>query len=129
MRRLALVVLSLAVLSGCNPPPPAAKPKSAPSSSGSSSGATTSSMPNDASVRLVTLSVPKMTCPHACWPEVKKVLENQTGVARVELPAQPNADEITDRRVFIALKGDFNAEKAISELATIGFDESKLVSQ
>ena len=42
----------------------------------------------------VSFEVPSMSCPHACWPKVKKTLESQPGVGDVTLAPQKEADLI-----------------------------------
>ena len=121
--RLLTVVVCFAVLCGCSPPPAVR-----PTPPKASSGVSTSQLPdNDPSVKLVAMTVPHMTCQHNCWPEVKKTLEAQEGVAKVTLSKQPNEDEVVDKTVFIAVKGNFDAQAAIEALGKNGFDESKVI--
>jgi copper chaperone CopZ len=63
-----------------------------------------------------------MSCPHSCWPEVKKTLESQAGVAAVELAPQAKEDEINDRTVLIKTSAGFELDKAIAALDKAGFD-------
>ncbi len=78
-------------------------------------------------LKLVAFSVPDMECQHVCWPEVKKTLEGQTGIASVTLAEQPNEDKVVDKRVFIAVRDSFNADAAIQALNKVGFAESKVL--
>lgn len=75
----------------------------------------------DATPTMVTLAVPKMSCPISCYPKVKETLESQTGVSGVELVKQDKEGAINDRRVVISTSNSFDAEKAIAALADKGF--------
>jgi copper chaperone CopZ len=77
----------------------------------------------------LTMSVPTMSCPNGCFPIVKETLEKQEGVQSVELYPQASPDEITDRRVRVSFKGAFDADKAISALATEGFEGATVEAQ
>lgn len=127
MRRFLAVAIVATLAFGCTPPE-AVKP-SKPANTPASSGTTSASLPLPAKseVKLVALRVPTMACPHACWPEVKKTLEGQAGVALVQLAKQPNEDEIVDKTVYISFRGDFDAKNAIAALDRVGFEGSEVV--
>ncbi len=128
MRRLLALAVVSTIAFGCTPPE-AVKPSKPTTPSSSSSGSTSAAapVPGKDAVKLVALHVPKMSCPHNCWPEVKKTLEGQEGVASVQLAKQEKEDEINDRTVYVSLKGDFNANAAIAALDKIGFDGTEIV--
>jgi len=72
----------------------------------------------------VTLEVPTMMCPFACYPTVKETLEEQPGVASVDLVPQKKEGEIDDRRVIVKVKEGFNADEAIAALTKAGYENA-----
>lgn len=64
----------------------------------------------------VEISVPEMSCPHGCYPDVKEALEAQPNVASIELgtPAEETADAIEDRRVIVKTSGEFDVTAAVA---------------
>jgi copper chaperone CopZ len=72
----------------------------------------------------VTLRVPTMECPFACWPKVKETLEKQPGVGEVVLAQQKEKDKIDNPLVTVKLAGQFDSTKAIEALATAGFENA-----
>lgn len=77
--------------------------------------------------QLVTLHVPKMHCPFACYPAVKETLEKTPGVVTVVLAEQKDKNAIDNPEVKIQVSEDFDAEAAIEALASAGFSESTKV--
>lgn len=72
----------------------------------------------------LTMEVPEMHCPFACYPKVKETLAEQPGVESVELVEQKDENAIDDPRVVVKLNGDFDATNAIDALAKVGFNQS-----
>ena len=123
-RMMTLAFVSMFAVAGCTPPE-SVKPPAAPAkgSSGTTSAAVEAPKAgNSVEVKTVSLSVPTMSCPHSCWPEVKKTLESQAGVAAVELAPQAKEGEINDRTVLIKTSAGFELDKAIAALDKAGFD-------
>lgn len=77
--------------------------------------------------RLVNLKVPSMHCPFACYPSIKETLESEAGVAGVELIAQKEEGVIDNPVVIIEAGENFDLEKAITTLASTGFDGASVV--
>jgi hypothetical protein len=77
----------------------------------------------------VSLEVPTMSCPFACWPHVKETLEGESGVTQVTLAPQKDANAIDNPVVYVAAGTDFNAEKAIADLAAAGFAGAKVKAE
>lgn len=82
-----------------------------------------------AATELVSLKVPEMHCPFACYPSVKSTLEGQTGVASVELVEQKEDGVIDNPVVLIKASTDFDIDQAIAALAKSGFADSQVVQQ
>lgn len=80
-----------------------------------------------ADTQLVTLRVPEMHCPFACYPAVKKALEAEPGVVGVDLAEQKQEGVIDNPEVKIQVSDDFDAQAAIDALAKAGFDKSTTV--
>jgi copper chaperone CopZ len=74
------------------------------------------------------IKVPTMSCPHGCWPTVKKTLEGQEGVASVELAKQSEEETIDTPEVTIFYNGNFDAPKAIDALSKSGFDGAEVLN-
>lgn len=74
------------------------------------------------------MKVPTMSCPHGCWPTVKKTLEEQEGVASVELAKQSEEGTIDTPEVTIFYNGSFDAPKAIDALSKSGFDGAEVLN-
>ena len=74
------------------------------------------------------IKVPTMTCPSGCWPTVKKTLEQQEGVASVELAQQVEEASIDKPEVTIFYNGTFDAPKAIEALSQNGFDGAEVLN-
>lgn len=76
----------------------------------------------------VSLKVPKMECPFACWPKVKETLEAQPGVTNVVLAPQKDENEIDNPQVEIEIAEGFDAAKAIEAVGAAGFDGASVVA-
>lgn len=87
-----------------------------------------SSESTDASAaQLISLKVPGMHCPFACYPSVKKTLEEQSGVELVELAPQKEEGIIDNPVVLIKTSEGFDLDAAIQTLAQTGFEDSSVV--
>lgn len=69
----------------------------------------------------LTLDVPDMHCPFACYPAVKKTLEQTTGVAEVALAEQQEDGVIDNRQVIVTYDSGFDLSAALATLETSGF--------
>jgi periplasmic mercuric ion binding protein len=135
MRKLAFSLACLSILAaGCTPPaaPTApnatpAKPAAAPAGGSGTTSQATPATGSEEKVQLVAFRVPDMSCPHACWPKVKKSLESQGGVESVELAKQSDADSIDNPVVYLHLNGNFDQNAAIAALDKAGFSGTELV--
>ncbi|MEW4490061.1 heavy-metal-associated domain-containing protein [Thalassoglobus sp. JC818] len=74
----------------------------------------------------VTLAVPEMHCPFACYPKVKETLEGIDGVSLVELVPQEQEGVINDRRVVVKFDGDVSSDVATAALTDAGFKGSSV---
>ncbi len=75
----------------------------------------------------VTLNVPEMHCPVACYPAVKKTLEQQPGVVAVDLSKQQQEGIIDNPQVLIQTADGFDAQAAIDSLSQAGFEKSSVI--
>ncbi len=98
-----------------------------PTAAATSDVATTETASSEAGETLVTLRVPDMHCPFACYPAVKKTLEQEPGVLAVDLGQQKQEGAIDNPEVKIQVSADFNSQAAIDALAKAGFDKSTKV--
>lgn len=110
----------------------AMSPQPAPTeavSEGSTAAAATpdASQVDAASLVSMTLNVPEMHCPFACYPSVKKNLEERPEVASVELVPQKEEGIIDNPQVVVKYAEGFDASTAIALLETAGFSGSTLV--
>ncbi|MEM9585813.1 MAG: heavy-metal-associated domain-containing protein [Planctomycetota bacterium] len=80
-----------------------------------------------ASLESVTLNVPEMHCPFACYPAVKETLEASDQVASVELAPQKEEGVIDNPQVIVKHRGNLNLEAALAALEASGFDNSTAV--
>lgn len=78
-------------------------------------------------VHMISLKVPSMHCPFACYPSVKKTLESETGVAAVDLAEQKEEGVIDNPVVIIKAGENFDLDKAIASLTATGFDGASVV--
>lgn len=77
-----------------------------------------------AETQLVSLKVPDMHCPVACYPAVKKTLEGQSGVSGVDLAEQAEEGIIDNPVVVIKTAPGFDLDQAIAALDAAGFSKS-----
>jgi periplasmic mercuric ion binding protein len=118
MRLLALLLLVVTgFMFGC------AKQENAPAKASEA----TEVAVTPASSKLV-MKVPTMSCPHGCWPTVKKTLEEQEGVASVELAKQSDEETIDKPEVTVHYNGSFDSSKAISALSESGFEGAEVIN-
>jgi hypothetical protein len=96
--------------SGTTAPEQAAAPSAAPVDAGDT--------------QQVSIHVPKMHCPFACWPAIKKTLEEQEGVAEVTLAQQAEEGKIDNPRVLVSVNDQFDGAGAVEALAAAGFSDS-----
>tara|TARA_R110002049_G_scaffold4601_4_gene31790 strand:- start:1397 stop:1780 length:384 start_codon:yes stop_codon:yes gene_type:complete len=75
----------------------------------------------------LTLSVPDMHCPFACYPAIKETLEKTDTVESVELAKQKEEGVIDNRQVIVHYKSGFNLDDAIKLLDDRGFSDSDIV--
>lgn len=99
----------------------------APSSAETQGVAATPASDAEGAETLITLSVPEMHCPFACYPAVKKTLEEQPGVVAVDLAEQKQEGVIDKREVHIKVAGGFDSDSAINSLTQAGFEKSSVV--
>ena len=74
----------------------------------------------------LTMNVPEMHCPFACYPSVKKNLEERSDVVSVELAPQKEEGVIDNRQVIVQVTDGFDADDAIALLETAGFAGSSV---
>ncbi len=73
------------------------------------------------------MRVPQMHCPFACYPAVKSTLEQESGIASVELAEQKEEGVIDNPEVVIQYESGFDVNSAIAALAKKGFTKSEIV--
>ncbi|QDV84233.1 heavy-metal-associated domain-containing protein [Planctomycetes bacterium TBK1r] len=76
----------------------------------------------------LTMTVPEMHCPFACYPSVKKNLEKRSDVVAVELAPQKEEGIIDNPQVIVTYKDGFDAEQAIAQLEAAGFTGSTVAT-
>ena len=103
----------------------AASPTQGDTESASASEATAGRVMNEAGT--LTLHVPDMHCPFACYPAIKKALESSETVEQVELAEQKVEGTIDNPQVIINFTEGFDVEAAIAALKARGFDNSAVV--
>lgn len=108
-----------------NPAEPGTAPTSQPVAAAPAEGAEQTVDPAD--LQLVSIHVPKMHCPVACYPAVKKTLERTAGVHGVELAEQKEEGVIDNPVVIVKAAPGFDVEKAMESLAAKGFSDSEVV--
>jgi periplasmic mercuric ion binding protein len=122
MRRFAFGMLVVSGLAfGCTPPAPAPVDPPKPAGGAAPTSGTTSAANVTSDVKLVSLKVPEMHCPHGCYPTVKKTLEGMPGVEGVDLAEQKSKDAIDNPVVKLKLNGSFDADAAMAALEKKGF--------
>lgn len=75
----------------------------------------------------LTLNVPDMHCPFACYPAIKKALESTDTVEQVELAEQKVEGVIDNPQVIINFTEGFDVDAAIASLKARGFENSSVV--
>lgn len=130
MHRFAVgLVCGTALFLGCTPPAPSTTTPPKPAGNAApTSGTTTSAVAAPTGVKLVSLDVPDMHCPFACYPKVKETLESQPGVEEVTLAKQKEEGIIDNPQVLVKLNGNFDPNSAIAALKQSGFT-GKLADQ
>ncbi|MCD0463493.1 heavy-metal-associated domain-containing protein [Roseiconus lacunae] len=81
----------------------------------------------DVNTASLTLNVPDMHCPFACYPNVKKTLEGRDDVVSVELVPQKEEGVIDTPQVVVQYKDGFVVDNAIAQLGELGFAGSTVV--
>lgn len=76
----------------------------------------------------VSIKVPDMECPFACWPKVEKILAAQPGVERVTLSPQQDDNIIDNPQVEVELKPGFDLAAALAALDEGEFHNSIVVA-
>lgn len=99
----------------------------APTSAEADGAVATTAGDVDGAEKLITLSVPEMHCPFACYPAVKKTLEEQPGVLAVDLAEQKQEGVIDKREVHVKVAGTFDTQSAIDSLSQAGFEKSSVL--
>ncbi|MCO8122391.1 heavy-metal-associated domain-containing protein [Stieleria sp. TO1_6] len=82
----------------------------------------------DVNTASLTLNVPEMHCPFACYPSVKKSLEQRDDVVAVELAPQKEEGVIDNRQVIVTYREGFDPQQAIASLKSDGFDGSSVAT-
>lgn len=118
-----MAVSCLLAMLGCAPASDPVDSGSVPPATGASDAASPATAP---STQMVSLRVPKMHCPFACWPKVKETLEKQDGVAEVTLAEQADENAIDNPVVHVRAAESFDASQAIDALAAAGFSDATL---
>ncbi|WP_164101201.1 heavy-metal-associated domain-containing protein [Candidatus Laterigemmans baculatus] len=80
-------------------------------------------------VETVNLRVPDMHCPMACYPSVKKALEAEAGVQKVDLVEQKEEGLIDNPVVIIEHDAAFDVDQAVARLEKIGFKGATVASK
>lgn len=75
----------------------------------------------------MTLEVPGMHCQFACYPKVKKSLEESAGVTEVALVEQPEPNTLTVKQVIVKYDAGFDLNKALLGLKEDGYAEATKV--
>ncbi len=77
----------------------------------------------------LTMQVPEMHCPFACYPRVKENLEARENVVSVELAQQAKEGVIDNPQVIVTYHDEFDADGAIAKLEAEGFSGSTVLPQ
>lgn len=117
-----VLMISLATTLGCE------KKAETPAPSSTEAPAETKSAAVTGEATLVSLKVPTMDCPFACWPKVEKTLEAMACVSDVTLAPQKEEGVIDNPQVEIKCEGEFNAAEAIEALKAAGFEGAEVVA-
>ena len=110
--------------------PSETSPDTPPVAASAAIEATTSIVPGaEIKTASLTMNVPEMHCPFACYPSVKKNLETRDDVMTVELAPQKEEGVIDNPQVIVTYKEGFDSDKAIAMLESVGFGGSSVVNQ
>jgi hypothetical protein len=92
---------------------------------------TTASIVPDVEVKTasMTMNVPEMHCPFACYPSVKKNLESREDVMSVELAPQKEEGVIDNPQVIVTYREGFDPIGAIALLESVGFAGSSVIEK
>jgi copper chaperone CopZ len=123
MLRLVCLVAFCGLLIGCGPSTPDTTNGTTAPDNTTSPEATPTVAGEETQV---SIHVPNMHCPHACWPAIKETLEGEGGVAEVTLAEQAEEDKIDNPRVMVTLNGPFDGAKAVEALTAAGFADSEI---
>ena len=95
------------------------------------SAETTTSISPEVEVKTasLTMKIPEMHCPFACYPSVKENLEKRADVVGVELAPQKEEGVIDNPQVIVTCTESFDAEQAIAMLEAAGFAGSTVVQE
>ena len=75
----------------------------------------------------LTMQVPDMHCPFACYPAIKETLESADTVTEVQLAEQQVEGVIDNPQVIINYQPGFDIDAAIASLQANGFKDSTVV--
>ena len=75
----------------------------------------------------LTLHVPDMHCPFACYPAIKETLESSDKVEKVELAEQKVEGQIDNPQVIVNFTQGFDLDAALASLKEKGFENSSVV--
>ncbi|MEO1615169.1 MAG: heavy-metal-associated domain-containing protein [Planctomycetota bacterium] len=77
----------------------------------------------DVQTASMTLSVPDMHCPFACYPKIKENLEKQDEILTVELAPQSEEGVIDNPQVIVTYKESYDPKSALAVLDSVGFGD------
>lgn len=80
-------------------------------------------------LQTISLMVPGMHCPVACYPSVKKTLESEAGVQEVELVEQKQEGLIDNPVVIIKHDPSFDLDQAVASLEKRGFADAVVTTE
>lgn len=126
-----LSVFALAIMIGCADSAPSAPEGGSTTASTAGEGKVVAVAPASYQAgQSVTLHVPNMHCPFACYPKVKETLEKQDGIEAESITLVEQKDEasIDDPRIIVKLSGNFDSDKAIKAIEEVGFANAQVVS-
>lgn len=78
-------------------------------------------------VASLTMNVPDMHCPVACYPAIKSHLEKSDAVVSVDLAPQKEEGVIDNPQIIVKHRSEFDPGQAIASLETLGFKNSTVV--
>ncbi|KAA5540496.1 heavy-metal-associated domain-containing protein [Roseiconus nitratireducens] len=118
-------IMFFIAMNPAEPPADASGPETSPASVATIE----KQVPSDAETQSasVTLNVPEMHCPFACYPSVKENLEKRDDVIEVALAPQKEEGVIDNPQVIVTYKQGFSTDAAIATLESAGFGGSTVV--